>query len=422
MTFKQNFCSSPWFHVRLLSNGGLDYCRWQNQGPSSHWLQKQTVQQFFQTDMDAVRDEFLAGNLPSKCSSCQHMEQHGKISGRQKQLLKTGIHVDKFEKTLLSSPWLPVFKHNIKQMPQDWQIDIGNYCNSGCVMCHPASSSRLAVEHYKLQLIDQMPPANWSDDPELVKKLTNDLIACPDLRYIHFIGGETLIIPAFAEILQRLIEADKHHAVTIGFTTNLTVWSQPILDLLSKFNHVNLGLSVETITPVNDYIRWPSTLPTVVTNMQKWIAHAVPNKWFVTLRTTPTVLSIHELLSVYDFAWDNNLSVESCNFLQNPTYMRPSVLPAAFRQQIIEQMELWLASHSSDSEKILNVKHPSFIKSQICQDLGSYVNYLKNQDDESFRLPELVTYLQKIESLRGNRILDYIPNYENFFRAAGYTV
>jgi hypothetical protein len=421
MSLKQNFCSSPWFHMRVRNNGGMSYCRWAGADPPQGWLQNQTPQDFFQTTMESVRNQLLTGGAPASCKSCRQMEQHGKVSGRQKQLLKTGIQIDQFEKTLFSSPWFPVFANDIKQMPQDWQVDLGNYCNSACVMCDPTSSSRLATEQLKLGMITELPMANWSDNSELVGKLISALLACPELRYIHFIGGETLITPAFGNILSELIKAEKTHNVTIGFTTNLTVWRQDIVDMLSQFASVNLGLSIEAFAPVNDYVRWPSDLESTAEIFERWIAHAAACSWYTQFRTTPTILSLPDLLTVYDMAWKHDIAVESCNLLQHPEYLRPSVLPLPMRKSIIDSMNTWLVNHSADNVKILNIRNPNFAKSQIVQDLQSYVTYLTNEPDESHRLSDLVCYLSRIESVRGNRVLDYRPEYEKIFRTAGYS-
>ena len=220
--------------------------------------------------------------------------------------------------------------------------------------------------------------------------------------------------------MQSLIDAGLHHKVTLGFTTNLSVWRKDIVVLLTQFHNVNLGMSVETLTPVNNYLRWPVTLPTVMENLQRWQQVAVQHNWLTQLRTTPTLLSISKLLSVYDYAWNQGIAVESCNFLQEPEYMQVSVLPMQHRQPIIDAMQTWIDQHPADSATVLNIRNPNFVQAQIRQDLESYVNYLKTEPDRSDRLPELVQYLKKLESLRGNRVLDYTPEYEELFRTAGY--
>ena len=168
----------------------------------------------------------------------------------------------------------------------------------------------------------------------------------------------------------------------MGFTTNLTVWDDSLIKLLCKFNKVNLGVSIECFHPVNDYVRWPSHLSKVTACLYNWLEIATQQEWYVQIRTTPTVLTVHQLLSVYDFAWQHEIAVESCNFLVNPEYMKPSVLPPIYRKQIVSEMKQWLLTHSSNGPVILNIRSPEFIKNQICQELviskklGSEINDL----------------------------------------------
>jgi sulfatase maturation enzyme AslB (radical SAM superfamily) len=349
------------------------------------------------------------------------MEQHNKVSGRQKQLLKVGVRVEQFEKTLVSSPWVDTFAaDDFDQLPQDWQIDLGNYCNSTCVFCTPHSSSRIAQEYQRIGFIQDLPPTTWTDDPALVERFVDTLIQSPHIQYLHFIGGETVITPAFKTILRALIQAGLNRTATIGFTTNLTVWNEEVVDLLKEFQGVNLGMSVETFAAVNDYVRWPSKLPMVLENLDRWQKLAVQQRWLLQLRTTPTLFTVGSLLSIYDYAWDKKICVESCNFLTEPAFMRPSVLPVHYRQPIIDRMQSWLDQHSISGDTVINIRNPDMSQLQNHQDLQSYVNYLRDMSDETNRLPDLVSFLKRIEASRGNSILTYLPEYEELFRSADY--
>lgn len=425
MSLEKNFCSSPWIHMRITHDGNMLYCRWSDPFQGTTNIRDVDPVDFFQRHMAPVRQAMLQGQSVAGCSECAQMEQHGKISGRQRQLLKTGIRLEQFERTMLSSPWKTQWQQDYNtgvtnQLPQDWQIDLGNYCNSACVFCFPRDSSKLAAEWKRIGLIDQMPPSNWTDDPALVDKFVKVLTQTPHVQYLHFIGGETTITPAFKTILESLISAGLHKTATIGFTTNLTVWNQEIADLLCKFSSVNLGMSVEAFDPVNDYVRWPSTLSTVVTNRDKWVELARQQNWFMQLRITPTLLSIPRLVSVYQYAWQQNITVESCNFLQNPAHLRPSVLPPDVRNDCVKQLESWLAQFESSDTTIINSRHPGNARQHMLQDLQSYINYLKHEIDESFRLPDTVAFLKKLEASRKNNVLTYLPEYEQLFRSAGY--
>ena len=423
MKIEDQFCSSPWFHMRITNNGTLEFCRWIDR---THLTNQPNISSthpltFFQKDMASLRQAMLDGHPIKACHECKTMEQHGKVSGRQKQLLKTGISTDNFVKTAASSTFRSVFDQTeINLHPVDWQIDLGNHCNSACVFCSPESSSRLAAEFYKIGFIDQMPARSWAEDPVIVEKFIKILTSTPGLTYLHFLGGETLITPGFRSMLQALIDAGLSRRVTIGFTTNLTVWDPDINKMMSEFQQVNVGTSIETLDKTNDYVRWPSTINQVSSNLDRWVELAKQNNWIISLRITPTILTASRVLSLYQFAVDHNIGIESCNFLNNPAFMRSSVLPKHQRLEIADQIQAWANTSVFDKTKIINIRDHHHAVAVAVQDALSYAQYLIDAPDESDRLPALVDYLKKLEKSRSNSVLDYLPEYEQIFRAAGY--
>lgn len=382
---------------------------------------------YFQNNMSELRTALLSGDSLDMCSDCYTMERHNKPSGRQRQLLKVGVQEQYFEKSLASSTLRSAFNYSnanqghTDRTVTDWQIDLGNYCNSACIFCSPESSSRLATEFKKIGFIDQLPPPSWCDDPALVDRFVQELTASTNLQYLHFVGGETVITPGFKTILTALVNADLAKDITIGFTTNLTVWSAGIVELLKQFQQVNLGMSVETLTWVNDYVRYPSTINLVQTILNQWVELGKQQDWLMQLRTAPTCLTTHELVTVYDYAWKHNISVESANLLYRPEFLRISVLPKAQRQHVQGIIKQWILNHPTEEyQKIINTRDPGLTRIQIRQDAETYLNYLSTTEDESYRLPDLVAYLKKLESNRGNCVLDYLPEYEDLLRSAGY--
>ena len=424
MSLKSNFCSSPWLHMRINNAGHYEYCRWatKDQRYVTDNIRDVSPSEFFQQRMIPVRQQLLNGELPTGCVECAQMEQHNKVSGRQRQLLKVGVRLEQFEKTLASSPWVDEFAKGgiTTQLPQDWQIDLGNYCNGACVFCTPHSSSRLAAEFKKIGIHSESTLSNWTDDVVLVQKFIDTLIATPHIQYLHFIGGETLITPAFKTILEALISAGLNRTAIIGFTTNLGVWRDDVVDLLTQFQGVNLGMSVESFKTINDYVRYPVCLPTVFETINRWAIIAKQQNWLMQFRTTPTALTVGHMTEIYDYAWDHNIAIESCNFLNEPEFLRPAVLPMDHRVKIIANLQKWIDTHPVNNDVIVNTRDPNVARQQIVQDLQSYVNYLKAEPDQSWRLPDLMKYLKKLEANRGNSVVTYLPEYEELFRSAGY--
>lgn len=428
MTFKNTFCPSTWFHMRINNAGQYEYCRWayrDNERVSS--IQQQSPVEFFQKTLAPIRSTFIDGCMPGPCENCKIMENHGKVSGRQRQLLKVGVKLDYFTESFLSSPWISEFKYSAEhegqttQAPQDWQIDLGNHCNNACVFCSPKSSSRIATEYVKLEIIDRLPPPSWCDDPVLLEKFLHTLKNSPNLRFLHFIGGETLLTPAFHTILKFLVDNNLHEQVTVGLTTNLAAWKQDVVDLLLKFKHVNLGMSAECLHPLNDYVRYGSNIEQTKILLDRWVALAQENQWYVQLRITPTILSVWHLDTVYDYAYRHSISIESCNFLHTPEFLRPSVLPKELREVAVNRLAVWIEKQGTvTAQTIINTRNPNFVSQQLLEDATSYINYLRAQPDESIRLPDLVMFLKKLEQNRKNSVLDYLPEYENVLRSAGY--
>jgi hypothetical protein len=418
--------------MRITNSGTYEPCRWMAKNGGTRVDLARNIKTvspltYFQTHMAGLRTELLQGSTPAICNNCHIMEQHGKPSGRQRQLLKVGVQDKYFKKSLAGSPLRSAFDYsdntqgNTTRTVTDWQIDLGNYCNGACVFCNPESSSSLATEFKRIGLIDQMPLPSWCDDPKLLDQFVDNLISSPDLQYLHFLGGETVITPGFKKILSALVESGLAKNITIGFTTNLTVWSDSVVALLTQFRQVNLGMSVETLTPVNDYVRYPSRQAHTRELLDRWVALGQQHQWLIQLRITPTCLTVHELTTVYEYAWNHGTAVESCNFIDNPEFFRISVLPKLHRDTAVETLRSWIDAHPVENhDQIINTRDPNMAQKQIVQDATSYLHYLESAEDESNRLPDLVAYLKRLEDSRGNSILTYLPQYEDLFRSAGY--
>lgn len=438
MEFKKTFCSSPWFHMRITSDGSFEACRWGHHKNNFHKQNYGNIKNispdiWFQRELGEFRKELINNNgyTTKVCSECYKMEKYGKVSGRQQQLLKTGIQdTEDFDKTFASSPWIHEFgkattNEDFDLFPQDWQIDLGNMCNSGCVMCHPISSSFLETEFKKIGILNKKQSTPWVRDPSALENLFSCLERSPKIFYMHFIGGEPLIIPAFKKILKKLIDSKLNEDITVGFTTNLTVWDDELIEILKQFPNLNIGLSIECLDPVNDYIRYGSEISNVKSMLDRWRDLSKNyTGWLVQIRTTPTLLSIEKLHTIYEYAWENELTVESCNFLEEPDFLRPTVLPVKYRNLAIDNLQQWInknkKNYLTNDQLIINSRHPEYVKQYLIKDATSYINYLKNSEDESHLMNNLVGYLQKLEKTRQNSILDYIPHYEPILKSFGY--
>ena len=108
------------------------------------------------TEMMDMRMSLLDGKPPDICNACYYEDSNNKVSGRQRQLLKSAISIGNFDKSLCASPHYDLFNYSnahdghTNNLPVDLQIDLGSVCNSACIMCRPSYSTRLATDYEKL--------------------------------------------------------------------------------------------------------------------------------------------------------------------------------------------------------------------------------------------------------------------------------
>jgi MoaA/NifB/PqqE/SkfB family radical SAM enzyme len=436
---KDTFCSSPWFHLRINHAGYYLPCRWSDSiaEKSNYHISHISMMEYMNSNvMNSIRMDLLAGKSIDMCKSCYYEDQHNKVSGRQRQLLKSAVNLSNFNKTMLASPHWDTFFYthnhqgNTDHTPVDLQIDIGNTCNSACIMCNPFSSSRLVKDYDKLikiepQLFKQYEKfKNWAEDDNLVEKFVNDLAEIPNVQYIHFLGGETLYLKSFYTICNRLIERGLSKNIAIGTTTNATVYTPELEHIIKNFKHVHLGISIETVTPLNDYIRWPSEIDQVLANIDKFIELKKQADLQLSLRITPNIFSIYHIDLMFEYMIKNKIIAESCNILSSPSCLRMELLPNSLRKQVQTKIQRIIDEYDiKETNQIINRRREDLVNPVIASVINEYKNFIDSYQEPNDLEQErynLVKFVRAFETLRNNSILSYLPEYEEFLRTYGY--
>jgi MoaA/NifB/PqqE/SkfB family radical SAM enzyme len=431
--FDKTFCSSPWFHLKLKYDGTFVECRWGDK-KSNHNFTTSIMQFYNSEQMSHMRTQLLNGEKPNICETCYYEETFGKLNGRIRQLNKSGINKNNFALTTRSSPHYKLFEYSqnnngqANYEPVDLQIDLGNVCNSACIMCDPFSSSRLALDYNKLSKTHPLFPVptpykSWTQDPTRLNQFVNELIEIKNLKYIHFLGGETLYDPAFYTICEKLIDAGISKNITIGTTTNGTIYDDRVVRLINEFGGFHLGISIEAVTPINDYIRYPGKLTDIIPNIDKFLELRKTTNLFISLRITPNIFTIYDIDLLIRYMLENQVIAESCNILQKPAQLRMELLPDDIRQEIIAKLKKVIEEFQLKKYNVVNVRVTESIKKVISDIACQYLNFLETYpslaDEEELRY-KLVNFIKGFESLRENSILDYAPRYEKFLRHYGY--
>jgi hypothetical protein len=433
---EDSFCSSPWFHLRLSYDGSFEECRWFKTKTHDVNLANTSVMQFYNSErMKSLRQDLLDGEKPAGCATCYYEDSFGKLNGRTRQLLKSGIQTNNFALTARSSPHYESFLHSYKNQghsnyyPTDLQIDLGNTCNSACIMCDPVASSQLHTEYKKLHKLNSVQFANpaeyqsWTRNPATVEKFIKELVTIPDLKYIHFLGGETLYDPAFYTICERLIETGLARNIIVGTTTNGTIYDARIQRLITEFKEFHLGISIESVTPLNDYIRYPGKIGDILANIDRFLELRNDSRLYISLRITPNIFTVNEIDKMFEYMIDKRIIAESCSILFKPDVLRIELLPHDIREEIVGRLEQLIAKYNLNKTPHANIRRNDIIADVIANTVLDYHQFLttyQRPGDVDVARTQLVKFLKTFETNRQNSILDYAPRYEQFLRHYGY--
>lgn len=434
---KDTFCSSPWMHLRFGYNGEFTTCRWSKNAKTTANIRDTSIIKFYNSDeMKNLRKDLLSGHSPQQCENCYYEFKFDKLSGRIKQLAKSGISMNEFDVTTRSSPHYKHFEYSNSNNgealsnPVDLQIDLSTICNSGCIMCTPSSSSRLVPDFKKLhrispELFDNAEPIrSWSEDPVVLDRVIDELISIKNLRYVHLLGGETLFDESFYKICEALISSGKSKSMIIGTTTNGTIYDERLENIIKEFKQFHLGVSLETVSTLNDYVRYPGKVGEILSNIDKFLSLRDDfDGLFLSLRITPNVFTVYELPELFEYMLEKKITAESCYILYKPESLRIENMPSDIRDEVIEKFRNLIVKHNFEKTDIVNVRNPKVTELAIRNLAVDYYNFLKNYEVPSNveeNRYKLVKFLKSFESIRSNAIIDYVPRYAEFLKHYGY--
>lgn len=172
------------------------------------------------------------------------------------------------------------------------EVSFGNYCNLSCRTCHSGASSSWYEDELPLSKVYDMIvydkiidiPFNWK--VEDFKSITD----------IKFVGGEPMLNPNFSKFLQTVIDSGQASKVRLSIFTNCSWFPKPaVIEMLSKFDVVNIWLSIDAYGSKNDYIRNLSNWETVQNCASKWLQYEKDGILGVLLTPAVSILNTHIL-------------------------------------------------------------------------------------------------------------------------------
>jgi len=300
----KTFCVAPFIGVEFRKNGRLGpCCRYAYIKKDVDWNFR-NYDQWWEEYLTPMREELLNGIEHTGCQNCWRDEQLGIKSYRE------SLNEEFVTYTNLTAP-LPAPIHQM--------YNYGNFCNLKCIMCSPFASSQLETEFkqnkskFNAINVDYQftTEIKWFRTDEFNKSKQKLL---PGAEQILIQGGEPFLSP---DVLDLFREIQHPENVILTIISNMTTFTDEIVDLLSKFKHVRLVVSLEGVGKYNNYLRYGSEWDVIVSNIDKSLA--MPNLDFSIAHTFQRT-SLTCWIPIFKWALDRNIPLRT-NILDHPMHL-----------------------------------------------------------------------------------------------------
>lgn len=325
------FCNMPFNSLEMSPDGTCQVCCkiekviLKDDGSKFNLVVDQLDDMWNSEDLTKLRHQFLKGEEPSECRKCWFEESTGNYSLRQ-QTIHSKINLDNPVPTYVS-------------------LKLSNKCNLACRICSPHLSSlwEAAFRKSEIPLDDAGYFLHVKDD-----KLTNKNAEvfqnwAPSFEHVLLYGGEPLINNEVINFLTFCSESGISKNIEIILNTNGTIFTDSIIEKLSRFKKVILYLSIDDIGPRFEYQRWPAKWDRISENIKKF--SRLPPPFDVRLYPTFSILNTLHIKEILDGLSQFNLIMNITNIIHEPDHL---AVKSASRNLKIKMVEAVQSVNFSD--------------------------------------------------------------------------
>lgn len=415
------FCNSPWYELNIYWNGDYGFCcqQWQKpyDGSGTYNIRHMSMAEWHNSQpMRDARLRMFRDQRWNHCDQCWSEEDTSETSRRHRANQKSVIFRQQFDQSFKQSPNHSTFEYSAsnqgrtQQLPIDLHVDLGNYCNLACKMCWSGASSRIATQEKKWGILadDGHLGSDWTRDDATWHKFLADVEALP-IKNIHFMGGETLIQPRFAQFVDHMI-AHGRTDLSLSFVTNGTTFNQALVEKLVRFNRIGIEVSIEATTRVNDYVRQGTDTATVLHNIDEYSRHVET----VTVRPTLSALTIRDFWTLLDYCLQKRLLIKAL-VVNDPPHLRVGVLPRHIREGYKKNYHHLLTEYTV---RDINESDPHNYRSLIPMYAEQAVRLLDQPDAPGMDL--MVAHMARWDQVYGFNAVDLYPELKDQLDEHGY--
>lgn len=413
----QTFCVLPWVHRYTNIAGEIQVCCSSEEYDNNvrdTFGKKMSIENISSDEevmnskyMKKIRREMLSGKWPKICRRCKITEEAGGQSHRQGENSKYASKKRELIENTSADGTIEVKVRSV-------DFRLGNICNLACRMCSPRASTGWIKDWPKVDqslfragknTLKIFANNKWYRQRNVLENFKKQL---PHLEYLHFAGGEPLIIAEMLDFLKVCVESGYSKNINLTYNTNLTKIPEEAKKIWPSFRSVALFVSLDGVGSVNELIRYPSKWSTLDANLRD-----VDKNFFkyglteVIILCTVQVYNIFRLHELYDYLFNNFENIQRLPHLTDlhyPRYYSTQILPPVLKAKSSEQMNAVLKkTEERVADGLLLPKEIAHIGS-----LKGSISFMQSKDF-SRETPSFLRAAVSKDNMRNQDVFQLIP-------------
>jgi MoaA/NifB/PqqE/SkfB family radical SAM enzyme len=367
---KEVFCTTPYSMIMINPDGGYRLCCLTNSlrhdlgaaidpdtgAEMNVWTHSfaQAMNGKWHIEMRKAHQE---GRRTEQCSCCYDRDDIKGSSRRTYVTEELGRVIPEFVQSENAANVMDLTTHKLNIPPVSLDLRFSNLCNLKCYHCGPWYSDKWYEEFADFNKVDNF---GWNGKRIKISEATKGRLGAnengdlwweseiwwerfdelaPSLRHLYVTGGEPMLVPAHAEMLQRLVDKGYAKDVVVELDTNLTALNPKIMSLWSNFKQVDVRVSVDAVDRLYEIARFPGKWDKFKSNIADLQAGKGPNM-NVWLTSCISPLSVFQLQATEEFNAEMGISRNvHYRYIEGPDYLALGLLTKKQKQFIIDFYE-----------------------------------------------------------------------------------
>ena len=267
----KTFCPLPFNHIYIHPQNRAQVCCGFNKSKMPEGWELPNIKDFDKLsdylqhpNIKDIQQKMLKGEEVAGCATCYYAEKNGYDSMRQKELkMWYGNNHTKW----YGDDWMP--EPDIENPKLNFvEITFGNYCNLACRTCDSDLSHSWLDDNKRLEkyVHEGLGVSTTKKRLNIEREWEDDDFK--DLEYLKITGGEPMLHPDWFKFANRF---DPTNVKMFIFTNTSWVPKKRHLDLLKKFKHCQIFMSIDGTGSVQEYMRHNSNWDITEKSARAWL-------------------------------------------------------------------------------------------------------------------------------------------------------